>query len=727
MKKPNECTRRTALGLIGTLPVVSKDLIATVVTNQESNKPAVSVSESAHRDKPYDAFKMRGDRIITEEEHFGIINGVLTAGINYRDVAGLSGLYAPPYASSDFLFEFRLFGERVLTRQYDWRPIEVHREGQLEGVAVSTSTLLVSGKRGALLSVTLRNTTAHRLHLPVQLGIMGSFENVKYWGFPRPDTTKNKTSIAVERHRITRQNAQGAVVVGSDLDNLTWEESSEWSSHWVTKVEMQPGERRTHYVAFTLGPRKDSELLCDQLLKDPDVEIRRSVADSIQRSQELFARLPVLEASNPLLSDYYTRSLQHLVLNRWTVPEFVLNPYYSTGSIKGGCVGCYLWDYASVPELMPLYDPAATRQHIKQFLNVDIAKHFLFNPVDGQGDGPTYLVNQEKIIGCIYYYVLHTGDVGFLEESLNGKSVLDWAVFHASHGDDLNKAVILSDYGEDVSHLELRHHYKYNHVLPDVNGGRYINYVRASKLAALAGKERQEIVARAQPLKELLKQRLWDAQNRWLGFQRADGSLELRYTNIIFTLIGTGALDKDLERELISHLNEREFLSDYGLHSISKLDPAYDQVDIDHGGGGSYVAFPGMIAECLYKGGYPEPAEDILKRTLWWAQRLPYWGDSIVANQIDYRRDTPLQCAMDAAAGAQCVIFGMCGIKAEPNGDVTISPHPPEFSPSLRLSGVKLRGFNFDVKANRSDFEVEMGKKVIRSKIGTPVVLRADA
>src|SRR5439155_20526100 len=309
----------------------------------------------------------------------------------------------------------------------------------------------------------------------------------------------------------------------------------------------------------------------------------------------------------------------HLLLNRWTVPEFVLKPDYSYGSIKCGCVGCYLWDYASVPELMPLYDPCSAREHIKQFLRVDITKHFLFNPVDGQGDGPTYLVNQEKIIGCVYYYVLHTGDVKFLEESINGKSILEWVFHQATYGDDLGKPAVLVDYGENVSHLELRHQYKYNHVLPDVNGGRYASYLRAAKLAELAGKQRQDIVARLGPLKQLLKKTLWDPQRKWLGFQSDTGSVDLRYTNIIFTLIGTGVLDKEEELGLLGHLNEKEFLSDYGLHSISKLDPAYDQVDIDHGGGGSYVAFPAMIAECLYKAGYPDQAENILERTLWWA------------------------------------------------------------------------------------------------------------
>ena len=30
-------------------------------------------------------------------------------------------------------------------------------------------------------------------------------------------------------------------------------------------------------------------------------------------------------------------------MNKWEVPEFKLNPYYSTGSVKGGCVCNYLW------------------------------------------------------------------------------------------------------------------------------------------------------------------------------------------------------------------------------------------------------------------------------------------------------------------------------------------------------------------------------------------------
>ena len=371
------------------------------------------------------------------------------------------------------------------------------------------------------------------------------FDYIKSWGFARPDTRKSKTSILVEEQQIILHNSAGAIVVASDFNRLTQEGLSEWSSLWATTLALQPGEHRTHYIAFGLGPREESQSVCDQLTKDPASLIQRSIEESAQQSQKLLSSLPVFEASNPLLTEYYRRSAQHLLLNRWTVPEFVLNPYYSTGSIKGGTVGCYLWDYGILSELMPLFDPSAARAHIKQFLKVDITKHYLFNPVDGSGGGPTYLVNQEKIIGCIYYYVLHTGDVSFLEDQINGKSILDWVFHYATFGDDLSKPAVLVDYGKDVSHLELRHHYKYDHVLPDVNGGRYTSYIRASKLATLAGRQREDLNARPGPLKELLKKALWNPEHQWFSFQSDKDSAELRYTNIIFTLIGTGVLDRE--------------------------------------------------------------------------------------------------------------------------------------------------------------------------------------
>ena len=678
---------------------------------------------------------MPGDRLITGEDHFGIINGRLSVGVNHRDVAALSGFFAPPWASSDLLIEMRIFGEKVATERYDWRPNEVRRKGTFRNIRVTTSTLLLTGQRAGVLSITFHNSGTSA-KIPLQFNISGdlsqndcraSFDRVPNWGFSRPITNKVKTERTVEKQRIILHNAAGAIVVASDLDSLTWELLSAWSFHWSTTLTLAAGEQKTCHLAIALGPREEAEAACEQWLKDPSGTVQRSRKDYASHTGQLVSTLPTFEASNPQLSQFYLRSLSHLLLNRWEVPELVLNPYYSTGSIKGGCLGCYLWDYGIPAEILPLMDPAGVRAHIRQYLKVDIAKHNRINPVNGQGDGGPYIVNQEKIIACIYYYVLHTGDVRFLEEQVDGRSVLDWAFFHASFGDDLSKPVALVDYGKDVSHLELRHEYQYDHTLPDVNGGRYMSYVRVSKLAALAGKSRADIDARPAPLKKLFNDTLWSPEHRWYGYQLNQGSLALRYTNIIFMMIGTGVLDADKEMGLLSHLNEKEFLSDYGLHSISKLDPAFDQADIDHGGGGSYVAFPAGISEALYKGGHDKYAEDILERTLWWGERMPYWPDSVVANQIEYRRDSPLQCAVDASAGAQCVVFGMCGVRVEPSGDIVVNPRPPHFSPQISLKGLKIRGRNIDIAADRGHYEVVVDGRRISSAVGKPVVIPASA
>ena len=259
------------------------------------------------------------------------------------------------------------------------------------------------------------------------------------------------------------------------------------------------------------------------------------------------------------------------------------------------------------------------------------------------------MINQEKIVGLTYYYVLLTGDTAFLDELIDGKTIRDHMIIHAMYGDDALKPIGLIDYGDSGSHLELRRSYAYNHVSPDLNARRYATYLRTATLCELAGKPEPFLRKRAELLKHLLKQELWDEKAQWFRFKDGQGKDDLRYTIQMFKPIGSGVLDKECEEGLISHLNDKEFLSAYGLHSLSKLDPAYDQFDIDNGGGGACTCFPPQIIDRLYLASHPELAADLLSRILWWGDILPYWGDSIAANMKDYRRDTPLQCTFDGA------------------------------------------------------------------------------
>jgi len=669
---------------------------------------------------PLELFALAGERNIMAEENFGIINGKITTRVHYRDIGTVSGLFAPPFASSDFLLETRLFGEKVPTSNYRWYPFEVQREGEINGIAVKTSTVLAHEKRAGLMILTFRNQTGADTLVPIQFHIQGGLNYVNRWEFMRPNAT-DKTTTASNGSRLIKSNPEGSIVIGSDIPGLEW---FDLGSRWDTKVSVPAGKEVTYHLAVEMGAPGITGQAVDAILQDPTGAVRQAREAHEQQVEDMLDKLPRFSASDNRLEDYYYRSLVTLITNKWQVPEFVLQPYYGSGAVIGGCVGNYLWEFGLPAQIFPLYDPKASASHIKQFLKVDMTKHFLFEPMTGTGGGVWYQVNQDKIVELIYYYVLHTGEVDFLNEMVEGKSVYDHMLQNALFGDNLNKKVTLVDYGEaGENHLELRRGYPYRGVMPDVNALRYLTYIRAYELTKLAGKPMDKLLTRAETLKDLLKRELWSEKDHWFFF-KTDGKKDIRWTNFMYTLIGTGVFDEEVEQGLLSHLNEREFLGDYGIHSISKLDPAYDQVDIDHGGGGSYMAFPPLICQRLYNAGFAKEADDLLQRHLWWGERLPYWGDSKVANFMWYRDDTPLQSDFDSITGAQTFIFGLFGVKVGFDGSVTINPTVPSFSPAIRLEGLKIRGKNITIDANTETYYVTANGVRYDAAIGTPIILK---
>jgi hypothetical protein len=652
---------------------------------------------------------------IMEEAHFGLVNGRLTGGVNYRSLLTLNGLWAPPYVSSDFFLRLRLNGEKVPVGDYQWLPWEIKQQGAISGLTVTGEIVLVADRRAALCVLTLANPSSAPRQIKLQWEITGALDYADVWEFQRPKS-QSKTENQTDGEVLVRRQGEAAIALASDIPGLAWFDGG---SLWETQITLAAGETRTYYLALAMGKKTQAEKDSRELIADPEKFIAASRAEYARRVEDLFAKLPTLEASDPRLVKLYNRSLLHLLTNRWQAPEFVLQPYYSTGSVKGGCVCNYLWDFGEVWKILPLYDPAAAKSHIRQFLKIDITQHFSFNPMDGRALGPWYPANQEKIIGLTYYYVLQSGDRDFLAETVGDKTVLQWMIANALQGDDLNKPVALQDYGPAGDHLELRREYQYNHVMPDLNGRRYANYLLAAGLCDLAGAPASYLRERAEELKALLPS-LWDNQARWFHFLGEQGP-ELRYTVQMFKLIGSGVLSKAMEAGLLSHLNEAEFLSTYGLHSMAKTDPAYDQVDIDNGGGGCYTGFPAQIMEKLYQAGYTETAEDILSRLLWWGEKMPYWGDSLVANYLDYRHDTPLQCALTGASVAESLIFGMFGVEITREGEIVINPRPPKFSPAIALKGLRWRGQVFDIQAEGKEFHVRQDDKVLSSPIGSPL------
>jgi hypothetical protein len=668
------------------------------------------------RSDPHGSFAFDLDRSILADHDVGIFNGRLTAGTPPGDAFAMAGLFAPPYASPDFLLDVRVRGERVRVSHAVWQPWQIDRHGEACGIAVRTTTALVEGYRAGLVRAELANGSSMPATIPLLLSIRGFLDATTAWEFQRP-RVERATSCEAAPRGLVLVNAAGTIEVRADLAGCRWDAITRVGR---AEIALAPGERVSFTIAIAVGDRAACRVACDSILADPAEAMDRTRGAAAREEAEVAQRLPRLSASDPRLEAFYRRSLVSLPLHRWEVPEFILHPYYGVGSVGGGVVGCYLWDYSIPWQVLPLYDPGAARAHILQFLATGIDDGYGFNPMTGAKFGTWYAVNPQKMAWLVRHYVALTGDAGLLDEHVAGRTVLDHVVACALFGDDPSVGVGLVDYREEKYHLELRRGFPYDNYVPDLNGGRYGAYVAAEGLTALAGRPDPRLHGRADALKRVLREELWDPEARWFRFVDARGVAGVRYTNEIFELIGSGVLDPDQEAGLVGHLNDREFLSEFGMHSISKLDPAYDPVDIDHGGGGCFVGIAPGIVERLYRAGFTASADDLLARILWWGERLPYWGDSLCADRIEYRRDTPYACALPAAAGAQAIVFGMFGVSVGLDGAICVDPRPPSFCARVALEGVKIRGAEFDVEAGPREYVVREGGRTIRAPIGEP-------
>ncbi len=679
-----------------------------------------SAGSQAQSADPADRFALPGSDSIMSEAHLGIVQGKATVGIPFADAGAVDGLWAPPYVSSDFRISMRVANESVATREYVWWPFKVQRRGTVQGLGLNTVTVLAPGKRAGLLTVALENPADQARHVSLAFLLRGTLDRTETWEFGAP-ASRTPTVPAVDGATLLLEQGDLAIALEGGPGPMRWDAAARSGT---MDVSLGPKGRTAVCLAWAIGPRAAATADCRALAADAQAAVRQATEAHRRAVVDLFDRLPTLESSCEALVRFYDRSLVHLLLNRWDVPEFVLRPYYGTGSVRGGCVCSYLWNFGEVWEVLPLFDAAGAREQIRHYFKTDLTAHFAFNPVTGRAFGPWYPVNQEKIIGLVYYYVKVTGDTGFLGQVTAGKTTLEHVIANANHGDDPARPVALIDYGPSNSHLELRRGYPYNHVMPDLNGRRYQNFLWAAELAELAGKGdvARQLRQRAEGVKTALKKGLWNHQTRWFDFQDAQGRKDTRYTVQMFKLFGSKVLDAEQEAGLLERLgSEREFLSEFGLHSLSKTDPAYDPADIDNGGPGACTCFPPQIAERLYKAGKPEAAENILKRVLWWGQRMPYWGDSLVAERMDYRRDTPLQCTLDGAAVAQCILFGMFGVDPQWDNTVLVRPAPPAFAPRLALRGLRLRGMVMDVAVEDGRFRVTCGGHAAEANVGQTV------
>lgn len=669
-------------------------------------------------------FAYDGARSVLHDKDLGICADVSSLRTPPTSPFALQSMQGCPYTNSALDIDLWLCGEPMRCSAWQWLPNAIARRGASDTLEVETLTAVACGMRSAVERITLTNRTERALCVPYAIRFRGATRYEDYWEFYYPALEEGDRRDYSFADGVLSHVANGAAY----RLTTTLPDPVPFIRAYLLEgsLTLAAGESRTFYLSVHMGAEAQSEQEAHTVRADYEATIAASFAYLEREVARIEAQLPHFSCDTPALEALYYRSLVTYILCRWENPDLCAIPYYSTGSVTGACMCSYLWDYCGGLMMHPVYDPEGNKKQLRAYLRNDLTKSYALNPVTSRGVGPWYPINQEKIILMVYHHVLATGEISFLSEEIEGRTVLDWMRHYAYVCDDLTKEVALYDYGKKGnSHLELRppDNGHYNGIMPDLNARRYLNYTHVYELTQAAGQPDTRLLERASALKEALKA-LWNKEEQWYDFIDADGKRDIRYTVQMFKFLNSPVIDRAEREGLISHLNEREFLSPFGLHSLSKTDPMYHQDDIDNGGGGSCTHFVVQICAQLYEMGYDTIATDILRRIYWWGERLPYLGDSCAANFIENREDTPLQGDISSVSCAQMMFFYLCGIQAHFDGSVTVCPVKNRPCQEMKMENARLCGKIFSLSVTNDTFTVTCDGITYSAAVGETVTLK---
>lgn len=668
-------------------------------------------------------FAFDGGKNILQEKDLGITADIASLLTPENSVTRVECFQGCPYTATSFQADICIDGDRLRAKSWKWLPNAMYRKGENKNFTVETLAVVVPGARAVAEKITVTSKEAMDIQAPVALMYRGKARKEAEWTFPIPTAEAcRREDFTAEGNILSCCNGDVAFHITTSLENMR---QFSRAYLWETEMTIPAGGAVTFYISAHLGATRESFAEAKALQGDYEKLFEQSFAYLEKEIARIHTNLPRLTSSCPELDNLYYRSLVTYIMCRWENPDLCAVPYFSTGSVNGACMCSYLWDYCGGLMLHPVYDPEGNKKQLKAYLKNDLTSSYALNPVTSGPVGPWYQVNHEKITMMVYHHVRATGDVDFLFETVGDRTVLEWMKFHAYVCDDPSREAELFDYGEGGKHhLELFYfgNGPYDGVMPDLNARRYLNYMRAYELSVLAGQPDENLPKRAAVLKEKLKT-LWNEEAQWYDYIGTDGKRDICYTVQMFKFLNSDVIGQKERDGLVSHLNEREFLSKFGLHSLSKADSQYDQDDIDNGGGGICTHFTAHIVAQLYQMGYDREATDILRRVYWWGERMPYMGDSCAANMIANRENTPLQGDISSTAFAQMMFFFIMGITPHFDGKITICPVKNRPAEAMRVENAHLRGKTFTVDVQGDRFTVTCAGKTYAAAVGETITL----
>ncbi|MCA1746982.1 MAG: hypothetical protein LC655_04745, partial [Bacteroidales bacterium] len=339
---------------------------------------------------------------------------------------------------------------------------------------------------------------------------------------------------------------------------------------------------------------------------------------------------------------YYTGPLTLLYLMNTNLPEH--EKVYLTGGPRWGASITFFWDITEWSTLWAVTDPEMMREHLSAWILINPSEHYGKDNFGGKGVGNGYSANYWALFQLIRSYVTVSRDFGFLDETIQGQSVLEHLHDYALNWKKLSsygqpgftdERYHLADFGDDEWNL-LECVPTYKHIVPSFNAGyawmmrelaAFYEYTGEPEKAEPLRKEAEEMIDR------ILQ--LYAGEGVWNSLY-PDGSLiEVRHC-LDFMFIGRyipNDIPEEIRREMISFLYD-ELITDHWMRAQSLKDVAAADSDRpDHGPLGAFDGWPAGTMDALVQMGYSGKALDFYRAIEpvtyegCWAQAHELWGE----------------------------------------------------------------------------------------------------
>jgi len=637
--------------------------------------------------------------------HIRAFSGRSTIGKFDGSVTGIERFYCPPITAQKLSFTMKMellshgvtvydnartghgIGYQIKLLAENWHPSYIYRKGIMHeylgsgkelGMNIETRVIPSMLDDSFYLEMVINNFSSEAL----EFILSPDWKENKIadgtgleWGWTPPCSEKEAQKIG-----------DGVYFGEGVYMSLLWSNTGKCADGIKISLGVGETQRIVLKVAFDLNCARKEQ--CDIVREmENSLEMRQSKWD------EFWELIPHFESSCPALDRAYLHSMLILFLIKWESPHFIFSPFYAEAGLCGRSVCAYTWGESYISKVMMLVDKENYKKNIIAHLFMGLDEHYAVDPITGNGIGPCYNYNLHSVITVVRDYVNITKDKSFLAEEINGVPLYRLLVNLVKDIESKStKYGELLDYGDHHNLLEMRGS-GYEHIVPSPNGERVVIYRYIAEILSEFGHtdEANEFIKASDAVKEDLTKQLWDEDAGWFKCKYPDGHEELVYSIQIFDLLGSDIVSDEQENAIIAHINEDEFLSEHGIHGVSKADMLhFDLGDVDWSGAGAYSGDPCNLVEVLFRMGRTEKAWDAAKRILWWSEKYPYWPQAIWAGKQEYSHwETPIcKCGV---AFAQAVLYGMLGMKFE-NGEVSFDAHIPAEITKVELTNVKAFG-----------------------------------